>query len=116
MPNEKMKAWSKLIEPPGECRSNHEVICELAKRVGADHPGFTMSDRELIDWTLQNSNWGTIKELEDKGYIDAQPAFDEAHLHDQSTNTSKRKQASKAAHQMEATLSSRVCLMESYLI
>src|SRR6185295_5854653 len=23
----------KLIEPPGECRSNHEVICELARRV-----------------------------------------------------------------------------------
>ena len=22
----------KLIEPPGECRSNHEVICGLAKR------------------------------------------------------------------------------------
>ena len=22
----------KLIEPPGECRSNHDVICALAKR------------------------------------------------------------------------------------
>ena len=22
----------KLVEPPGECRSNHEVICALAKR------------------------------------------------------------------------------------
>ena len=39
----------KLIEPPGECRSNHEVICGLAKRVGAEHPGFAMSARELID-------------------------------------------------------------------
>ena len=28
----------KLIDPPGECRSNHEVICALAKRVGAEHP------------------------------------------------------------------------------
>ena len=28
----------KLIEPPGECRSNHDVICALAKRVGAEHP------------------------------------------------------------------------------
>ena len=33
----------KLIEPPGECRSNHEVICALAKRVGAEHPGFAMT-------------------------------------------------------------------------
>ncbi|NBU14335.1 MAG: molybdopterin oxidoreductase family protein [Alphaproteobacteria bacterium] len=70
----------KLINPPGECRSNHEVICDLAKRVGADHPGFAMSDRELIDWTLQNSNWGTLEELEEKGYIDAQPSFDDAHF------------------------------------
>ena len=27
----------KLVEPPGECRNNHEVICGLAKRVGAEH-------------------------------------------------------------------------------
>ena len=39
----------KLIEPPGECRSNHEVICGLAKRLGAEHPGFDMTPRELID-------------------------------------------------------------------
>ena len=29
----------KLIEPPGECRSNHEVICALARRVGARASG-----------------------------------------------------------------------------
>ena len=33
----------KLIEPPGECRSNHDVICALARRLGAKHPGFTMT-------------------------------------------------------------------------
>ena len=33
----------KLVEPPGECRNNHEVICDLAQRVGAEHPGFEMS-------------------------------------------------------------------------
>ena len=54
----------KLVEAPGECRSNHEVICALAKRVGAEHRGFAMSPREIIDWTLQNSGWGTLAELE----------------------------------------------------
>src|SRR6478672_5882054 len=39
----------KLVEPPGECRNNHEVICALAKRVGAEHRAFKMSPRELID-------------------------------------------------------------------
>jgi anaerobic selenocysteine-containing dehydrogenase len=69
----------KLIEPPGECRSNHEVICELAKRVGAQHPGFNMTARELIDWTLQKSGWGTLAELEEKRWIDCQPDFETSH-------------------------------------
>jgi anaerobic selenocysteine-containing dehydrogenase len=72
----------KLIEPPGECRSNHEVICALAKRVGAQHPGFDMSARELIDWTLQHSGWGTLAELEGKRWIDCQPDFATAHYLD----------------------------------
>jgi anaerobic selenocysteine-containing dehydrogenase len=43
----------KLVEPPGECRNNHDVIAALAKRLGAAHPGFDMSPRELIDQMLQ---------------------------------------------------------------
>jgi len=69
----------KLIAPPGECRSNHEVICALAARLGAKHPGFAMSARELIDWTLRNSGWGTLAELEAKRWIDCQPDFETAH-------------------------------------
>src|SRR5215467_4786521 len=69
----------KLIEPPGECRSNHEVICALARRLGATHPGFGMTPRELIDWTLRASGWGTLAELEAKRWIDCQPDFATAH-------------------------------------
>ena len=69
----------KLIEPPGECRSNHEVVCGLAERVGAQHPGFAMRARELIDWTLQHSGWGTLADLEKNRWIDCQPDFDTAH-------------------------------------
>jgi anaerobic selenocysteine-containing dehydrogenase len=69
----------KLVEPPGECRSNHEVICGLARRVGAQHPGFAMSGRDIIDWTLQKSGWGTLAELEAKRWIDCQPDFETAH-------------------------------------
>ena len=43
----------KLIEPPGECRSNHEVIQALAHRLGAKHPGFEMTAMEIIDATLK---------------------------------------------------------------
>jgi anaerobic selenocysteine-containing dehydrogenase len=72
----------KLIEPPGECRSNHEVICALAKRLGAQHQGFDMSSRQLIDWTLQNSGWGTLADLERSRWIDCQPDFNAAHYID----------------------------------
>ncbi|HEX3858024.1 MAG TPA: molybdopterin oxidoreductase family protein [Pseudolabrys sp.] len=69
----------KLIEPPGECRSNHEVICGIASRVGAEHPGFAMSARELIDWSLKKSGRGTLEQIERDKWIDCQPDFETAH-------------------------------------
>jgi anaerobic selenocysteine-containing dehydrogenase len=69
----------KLVEPAGECRNNHEVICGLAKRLGAKHPGFDMTPRQLIDVSLQESGWGTLAELEKKRWIDCQPDFAAAH-------------------------------------
>ena len=70
----------KISEAPGECRSNHDVVCALAKRLGAEHPGFDMTSRDLIDWTLQQSGWGTLASLEENRWIDCQPPFEEAHF------------------------------------
>jgi anaerobic selenocysteine-containing dehydrogenase len=70
----------KILEAPGECRSNHELICGLALRLGAEHRGFGMSPREIVDWTLQASGWGTVDELAARRWIDAQPAFEDAHF------------------------------------
>lgn len=69
----------KLVEPPGECRNNHEVLCGLASRVGAEHEGFTMSPREIIDWTLEHSGRPSFDELKDSKWADVQPDFDTAH-------------------------------------
>ncbi|MBM3368652.1 MAG: molybdopterin oxidoreductase family protein, partial [Betaproteobacteria bacterium] len=69
----------KVVDAPEGCRSNHEVICALAKRLGAKHPGFDMSVRELIDWTLVNSGWRGIADLEREKWFDVQPAFEAAH-------------------------------------
>ncbi len=69
----------KLIDPPGECRSNHEVVRALAKRLGAEHRAFRMEPREIIDWTLRHSGWGGIEELEAAVHKDVQPPFEEAH-------------------------------------
>jgi anaerobic selenocysteine-containing dehydrogenase len=72
----------KLVEPPGECRNNHEVISGLAKRLGAEHRGFAMSPRELIDQMLQASKRGTLAELEANRWIDCQPPFRKSHFLD----------------------------------
>jgi anaerobic selenocysteine-containing dehydrogenase len=77
--NQHISFGPKLIEPPGECRSNHDVIVGLAKRVGAEHRGFDMTPAEIIDWTLRNSGWGTLDELRAKRHLDVQPDFETAH-------------------------------------
>ena len=69
----------KIVEPPGGCRSNHEVVCELAKRLGAHHPGFEMTPRELIDHTLRASGWDGLDRLEAERWFDCQPDFDDSH-------------------------------------
>ena len=72
----------KLVDAPGECRSNHDVFAGLAKRLGVSHPGFGMTPRELIDWTLRHSGWGSLERLEAEKWIDCQPAFERAHYLD----------------------------------
>jgi anaerobic selenocysteine-containing dehydrogenase len=72
----------KLIDPPGECRSNHEVLQGLARRLGAVHPGFEMTPMELIDWTLRASGWPDAKTVLEQRWVDTAPSFREAHFLD----------------------------------
>ncbi|MDE2446127.1 MAG: molybdopterin oxidoreductase family protein [Alphaproteobacteria bacterium] len=69
----------KLVNAPGECRSNHEVIADLAKRVGAQHRGFAMSPREIIDETLKASCRPSLDVLDVESWVDVMPDFDTAH-------------------------------------
>jgi anaerobic selenocysteine-containing dehydrogenase len=91
----------KIIEPPEECKSNHEVICALAKRLGAIHPGFDMSARDLIDWTLRESGWGTLKDLEKARWIDCQPSFEKSHYIDSFAHPDGRFHFSPDWHTLE---------------
>ena len=72
----------KIIEPPGECRPNHAVIRELARRLGAEHPGFEMTEREIIDRTLTLSGRPGLEVLEREHWLDCQPSFEESHYLD----------------------------------
>ncbi|CAN5376374.1 molybdopterin-dependent oxidoreductase [soil metagenome] len=73
---------AKLIDAPGECRSNHEVIVALAARLGAQHPGFAMTPRQLIDTTLSDSGHGSLEALERDIWRDIQPDFRASHYLD----------------------------------
>lgn len=72
----------KLIDPPGDCITNHQLYKALAERLGIDHPGFAMSERDHIDWMLQASGRGTLETLIEDKWIDCQPDFETAHYID----------------------------------
>jgi len=70
----------KLIAPPGECRSNHQVGQGLAARLGARHPGFDMTAMQLIDATLKASGWPDAETLLRLRWVDAQESFEASHF------------------------------------
>jgi anaerobic selenocysteine-containing dehydrogenase len=75
-------AGPRVIDPVGDARSNHEVICALAHRLGARHPGFEMSAVELVDASLRQSGLGTWEEVAATGWIDCAPEFRAGHFLD----------------------------------
>jgi len=60
----------KLIERPGETRSNHEVINALALRLGLDDELFTATDRDLVETTFRRSGYGELDDIEKTGFVD----------------------------------------------
>jgi anaerobic selenocysteine-containing dehydrogenase len=80
----------KLVEPPGECRSNHELLQGLAQRLGARHRGFEMTSMELVDWTLTASGWPDAATVQKQRWVDAYPDFRAAHFLDGFGHADKR--------------------------
>jgi anaerobic selenocysteine-containing dehydrogenase len=72
----------KVIEPPGECRENHDVICALARRLGARHPGFEMTAWEIMDRTLRQSGMWDAETNWRRGGQDCAPPWETAHFLD----------------------------------
>ncbi|MCC6720320.1 MAG: molybdopterin oxidoreductase family protein [Acetobacteraceae bacterium] len=70
----------KLVAPPGECRSNHEVLQGLAGRLGATHRAYAMTAREILDETLRVSGWPDADAVERNRWHDAQPDFAASHF------------------------------------
>jgi len=70
----------KIIEPPGECRSNHSVLVNLFERLGLSHPANDLSERELIDATLKATHLPGLDQLEKTGNLECGLNFDTANF------------------------------------
>jgi len=71
-----------VVPPYAECRSNHEVHCGLAERLGAQHRGFKMSASEIIAETLRLSNLPGPEEFVEGTWLDCAQPFETAHFLD----------------------------------
>lgn len=70
----------RAIEPVGAARSNHDVTCALAKRLGATHPGFDLTAWEMIDRVLRDSGLPGADEMKRKRLLDMDADFETAHF------------------------------------
>jgi anaerobic selenocysteine-containing dehydrogenase len=68
-----------ILDPHAECRTNHFVVCELAKRLGAEHPGFAMGEWELIEDLCRRSGWPDPETIHEAGGWEVLPDFRTAH-------------------------------------
>lgn len=70
----------KVVEPYAESRPNHFVICELAKRLGAKHRGFEMSEWQIIEESLRFSGLPSTAQFHDGRWLDCALPFEEGHF------------------------------------
>ena len=77
-----LQASRAIIPAPGECRSNHAFIGQLAERLGLMHPAFAMDEWALVDRLLADSGRGRADELLAAGWIDCALPFEQAHFLD----------------------------------
>ncbi len=78
-----LQVTRKVVEPYAEARTNHYVICELAKRLGVD-PSRLLDDRMGASSTdmLKASGWPSAEAIYAKHWQDCMPEFETAHFLD----------------------------------
>lgn len=77
-----LQASRALVPAPGECRSNHLFIGQLAERLGIRHGAFAMDEWSLVDRVLRASGQPPADDLLAAGWHDCALPFAEAHFLD----------------------------------
>jgi anaerobic selenocysteine-containing dehydrogenase len=70
----------RVLDRYEDCRTNHELVCGLARRLGSSHPSFGMTAVELLDATLRASGKGTWNDAARRGWIECAEPFAAAHF------------------------------------
>lgn len=60
----------RVLEPYAEARSNNRVVCDLAERLGAEHPGFQRDEPALLDAMLKRTGQGSWAEATAQGHVE----------------------------------------------
>ncbi len=60
----------RLVEPPGEARSNFAVVNELLRRLGARDVSLELTDREMVEQTFRRSGYGELDDIEPVGFVE----------------------------------------------
>ncbi|HEY9009450.1 MAG TPA: molybdopterin-dependent oxidoreductase [Devosia sp.] len=68
----------KIVDAPGECRSNFEVVNELLRRLGSDHASMHLSDRDMVAETFRRSGFGELDAVEKSGFVEIALSVDDA--------------------------------------
>jgi anaerobic selenocysteine-containing dehydrogenase len=79
-----------VLDRHEDCRTNHELVCALARRLGANQPSFQMSAVELLDATLRASGKGTWEEGAARGWVDCAEGFEASHFLDGFPSSDRR--------------------------
>jgi anaerobic selenocysteine-containing dehydrogenase len=71
-----------VLRPYAECRSNHDVLRALGRRLGGHHLGFEMTAWEVIEETLRLSGLPAPVQFEEGVWLDCWPGFERGHFLD----------------------------------
>jgi anaerobic selenocysteine-containing dehydrogenase len=71
-----------VLPPYAECRSNHDVLRALGRRLGGHHPGFEMTAWQVIEETLRLSGLPAPDQFEEGVWLDCWPGFERGHFLD----------------------------------
>lgn len=85
-----LQIGNKLVDSPGQCKSNHWVLQQLAKRLGLLHPGFELDEKTLIEKTLELSSLPDVATLTATGGHDCALEFESTNFLDGFETADKR--------------------------